>query len=530
MKIENRKFHNVIQGSAEWHALRSNHFTASEAAAMMGVSKYQARDELLKAKATGLSQEVSPAQQALFDRGHAAEASARPIAEGIIGDELLPATVTAIVDGLPLLASCDGVTMLNDKVWEHKLYNAELDRIIQDDEPLPEHYTVQMEQQLMLTSADKCLFMISDDTTGMMARVWYDANHELRKRIVAGWKQFAEDLDDYQHTESIQPPDAAPIKDLPAIIVSVSGELSVKTNFSHWGVELKQFISMIPKNPSTNQEFSDCKAAVAALKKAEAQLDAEELRVLGLVPSIDDMKREKKMLFDISRTTRLALEKLVVSRDAALRREIVQAGADEASSHVAKLNERIGGQYISAVKADFSAAIKGKSNYDKMRSAVSDALARLKIEANELADKIEINLHTIEQAGLPHLFHDKATLAQKAPDDLAAIIAQRVAEHERAEKEREERIKAKAEEDARRKIEAEQRAELAKKNAEPIPDANATARALGVISDTVYYGTGVLLDEDDLIYRLRDRAAVCESRSDSDLMFEAADEIERLRA
>ena len=38
---------NMFQGSKEWYAERSRRFTASEAPAMMGASKYQSRDELL---------------------------------------------------------------------------------------------------------------------------------------------------------------------------------------------------------------------------------------------------------------------------------------------------------------------------------------------------------------------------------------------------------------------------------------------------------------------------------------------------
>ena len=65
--------HNVTQGSPEWHALRAQHFTASEAPAMMGASKYQSRSELLALKKTGIAPEVSDAQQRLFDRGHETE-------------------------------------------------------------------------------------------------------------------------------------------------------------------------------------------------------------------------------------------------------------------------------------------------------------------------------------------------------------------------------------------------------------------------------------------------------------------------
>jgi len=82
------KIHNVAQGSAEWHALRSQYFTASEAPAMMGASKYQSRTDLLTAKKTGITPEVTPNQQRIFDKGHATEALARPLVEEKIGEEL----------------------------------------------------------------------------------------------------------------------------------------------------------------------------------------------------------------------------------------------------------------------------------------------------------------------------------------------------------------------------------------------------------------------------------------------------------
>ena len=114
MNITNRVTHDCAQGSDAWHTLRAKHFTASEASAMLGVSKYQTRADLLKRKATGLVEEVDAATQRRFDAGHEAESAARPIVEGIIGDDLYPVTMSADVNGLPLLASMDGLTMLGD--------------------------------------------------------------------------------------------------------------------------------------------------------------------------------------------------------------------------------------------------------------------------------------------------------------------------------------------------------------------------------------------------------------------------------
>lgn len=52
-------FHDIDQGTPEWLALRAQYFTASEAPAMLGVSKYMKRTELLGQKLRGAVREVS---------------------------------------------------------------------------------------------------------------------------------------------------------------------------------------------------------------------------------------------------------------------------------------------------------------------------------------------------------------------------------------------------------------------------------------------------------------------------------------
>jgi len=86
---------------------------------------------------------------------------------------------------------------------------------------------------------------------------------------------------------------------------------------------------------------------------------------------------------------------------------------------------------------DFGGAIKGKKNLDSMRDAVSTALANAKIEANATAEKIRANLVALEaRPQYAPLFPDARQLVLKAPDDLAAVIAQRVTEFEAAEAKR----------------------------------------------------------------------------------------------
>lgn len=502
-----RMIHNLVQGSPEWDAFRLEHFGASEAAAMLGLTKKTSRGELLRMKHTGVAKEFSEwFQENVLDKGHRNEAAARPIVESMIGEDLFPATYSYG----KLSASCDGLTMDGEIAFEHKQYNAELALAIRDGH-LPDEYQPQCQQVMHVTGAKRVIFVCSDGTTDNFERIEVLPDPAWVSRIEAGWKQFAEDLANYQHVEPAAAVVAAPVKDLPAIVLTVSGQLSIQTNFDIWGVELREFISRIPEKPATDQEFADCKAAIAAFKKAEEQLDAEESRVLSMVPDIDEMKRQKKLLRDLSSTTRLALEKLVTRRDQEVKGEIVKAGRDALATHIENLNKRLGRALMPAIEADFPGAIKGKRNLQSMRDAVDALTANKKIEASEIADRIDANLKTIEaEKDHAFLFSDVAALAMKQPDDLALLIRTRIADHKAAEDRRlsaereriaaEERARAQrdAEETLRREREAADAQARAAQVAQPAPVVRSQAPTHAGVT-----GTARLLDRlDDLVRQM----------------------------
>jgi putative phage-type endonuclease len=179
----------VQQGSQEWLDLRKSFFTASEAPAALGKSKYQSRTDLLKQKATGLTEEVGNAKQKLFNRGHQSEADARPFAEMIVKTDLYPVTATLTVDGVNLLASLDGATMMEDEIFEHKLYSEALAADVRAG-TLDPHYTIQMDQQLLVSGAKRCLFMTSDGTDQNMAWCWYESSQAKFDALIAGWQPW----------------------------------------------------------------------------------------------------------------------------------------------------------------------------------------------------------------------------------------------------------------------------------------------------------------------------------------------------
>ena len=450
------------QGSPAWHAARAKHFCASEAAAALGLSKYTTRDELLRQKATGLAEEVSPAKQRLFDAGHQAEALARPIAEGIAGTEFFPVVATREVEGMPLLASFDGIDLLDEVIWEHKLLNDSLVQQVQAGDLEP-HYWLQLEHQLLVSGATRALFTTSDGTPGGTYPLWYESKPERRAQLIAGWKQFAADL------AAWAPPKAAPAPvvgktpdNLPALLIQVTGAVTA-SNLPEYKAHALEVFKGINRTLATDQDFATAESTVKWCADVESRLAAAKEHALSQTATIDELFRTIDDISAEARRTRLELDKLVKARKEEIRGEIVAGGIAALREHIAGLNAAMPAPYMPQVPADFAGAIKGKRTVDSLRGAVNDELARAKIEASNIATRIHANVKTLEASGL--VVPDAATLVLKAPDDLAAIIATRkAAEQQRQEAERE-RIRFEELAKLQRETAAQARAELDRQRA-----------------------------------------------------------------
>lgn len=464
------------QGTEEWAQHRARSLNASELAAAMGLSPYLSRADLIKQKATGLVPDVDAATQRRFDKGHEVEASARPLAEEVIGEELYCSVFAAEVDGLLLSASLDGHTLLNEVTWEHKQANADLIASLSAG-VIPDQYHPQMEQGLMLTGATRCLFTASNGTRESAVHVWYESSPELRAKIIPTWKQFMADVAAYVPEAKAAPVVAAPVETLPAVSVKVEGALVIASNLPDFGTALRAFIAKIPEQPSTDQEFADTEAACKALKRAEEALEAAESNALAQLSDVDTMRRFVADFKALARTTRLQREKLVTQRKEAIKSEIVAGGVAALAKHIRELNAAMPANYMPSVPADFGGAIKGLRTVDSIRNAVDTELARAKIAASEIANRIHANLGRLDAANAPMLFaYDMQALVLKQPDDLAAVIAQRLAaEQQRKEAERERIL---AEERAREALEqAEEAVRTAQAAATAAPaQEQATAR------------------------------------------------------
>ncbi len=431
--------HQLEQGTPEWLAFRAEHFGASEASAMLGISPYMSREELLRLKKTGIAPEVPAHLKAIFDRGHETEIGGRKMAESIIGSELFPATYS---DGV-LSVSCDGLTMLGDVAFEHKLYSAELADSVRAG-VLPTHHQPQCQQAMLVTGAERLLFMTSDGTPENCAWMWVHPDEMWRAELMQGWTQFAIDLENYVPTESKPAPVAAPIEALPALFVQVEGKV-LATNLDAFKASAQTFIDNIKTELINDQDFADADKMVKFLKDGEERLALAKQQALAQTSSIDELFRAVDAISEQMKAKRLALDKLVKSEKENRKAQIITEARQAIYDHIVKLNDRIGGRWMPPASATpFAEAIKGLKSLDSMRDKVATALAQAKIDANAIADTIEANRKSLligTENDTSHLFPDFAQVCTKAREDFAALHAMRM-QQEAARKEAErERIR-----------------------------------------------------------------------------------------
>lgn len=469
--------HELQQGTPEWHQLRAKHFTASEAPAVMGLSKYKTRAELLREKATGISKEVDAATQRRFDDGHAAEAATRSKAEEMVGEELYPAIGTAEIDGLPLLASFDGIIMLETVLWENKLWNAEFAAMVACD-TVPDTHWPQLEHQLLVSGAEKVLFTVSDGE--QIEWTWYSSQPERRAALIAAWKQFAADLAAYQHVEIAEKPKAETIMDLPALAVQASGMVTY-SNLPEFKAAAEAYIANINTELVTDQHFADAEATVKFCKKTEETLEVTKKAILAQTASIDEVIRTVDHIQAQLRDKRLMLDKLVKTEKEARKLAMVNEVRAKHDAHMSALQREIAGINLALLikPCDFGGAIKGLKSLASMHDALDTALANAKIEADAVAKDVRAKLEWFGEYAKEYraLFADLQQIIIKPFDDFIRLAQTRIAEYIAQEDMKREADRQRIEAAAREKAEREAAARLVEDQARIRAEERAKAQA-----------------------------------------------------
>lgn len=453
---------NLQQGSDEWLAVRLSHFTASEAPIMMGASPHMSRDDLLTYKTTQIQEEVDCFTQKIYDKGHELEALARPLAETIIGTELYPVTGRDDIEGMPLLASFDGLDMMEQQGFEHKQWNeSKAISIAESGELFPEYYW-QLEHQLLVSGADYILFVMSDGTEDNFVSLKYQSDPDRRKQLIAGWNQFQKDLVGYVPAEYIPAPEGKAPRELPALSIQLVGQVT-GSNLEIYKETALSFIESINTDLKTDQDFADADKTIKFCGAAEKEIEVVKKQALSKTADIDLLFRTVDELKEAMRSKRLELNKLVESRKKAIRNEVVMNANNALKAHIDDINAKLKIVLLPPISADFNQAIKGKKTIKSLQESANDELAAAKIRANEFETLMSANLKIIDEQADEYrfLFNDLPVIILKAADDFQLLVKSRVADHKKAEEEKleAERQRIREEEEAKANAKTETVAE-----------------------------------------------------------------------
>lgn len=457
--------HDIAQGTPAWHTFRGKFFGASEAAAMLGLSKKVSRNELLRAKSTGIAKEFSDfVQERILDRGHEVEALARPIIEAQIGRSLFPVTCSRGT----LSASCDGRAAADDLTWEHKQWNEELAESVRN-KILPDEHWPQCQQNLLVTGAERLIFTVSDGTADRMVSMEVLPDHAKFAQLIAGWAQFEKDLPEYQHVEEAPKPEGRAPDQLPALRIELVGQVSA-SNLAEFHGHALAVLDSIKTDLQTDEDFANADKTVKWCGDVESRLDAAKQHALSQTETIDKLFRTIDAIKEETRQKRLTLEKLVKARKDAIRVELVQAANAKFADHVAGLQSEITGAQLSLLVSvpDFGGAIKGLKTITSLRNAIDTALANGQIAADTVAKDVRDKLAWydkatgIEAGSYGFLFPNLQQLIGMDRQAFEAVVKNRIAEHQKAEaaklEEQRARIQAEEEAKARAKVQEEERA------------------------------------------------------------------------
>ncbi|WP_186251693.1 YqaJ viral recombinase family protein [Burkholderia gladioli] len=462
--------HNLVQGSPEWEAFRLEHFGASEAAAMLGLSKNVKRNELLHMKHTGTPKEFSDwVQEHILDRGHEVEALARPIIEEMLGEDLY-----AMVFSIGRMsASCDGITMIEDTTWENKQFNEALFASIKNG-VLPEEHMPQAQQVLMVSRAKRLVFSCSDGTESGTVSMEVLPDLAWFERIRAGWDQFAKDLAAYQPRDIREAPKGEAIMGLPTLAVQIRGEV-VSSNLPRFKAAAESFIANINTDLRTDQDFANAAQTVKFCEDAEKELEVAKNAAIGQTASIDELMRTLDHIRAQLRDKRLTLDKLVTKRKAEIKDEIVLDGKKAYAAHVKSLNDELADVTLVVTAPDFVTAAKNKRTLASLHEAIDTAVANGKIAADAAARDLRAKLDWYRKQAAEHtfLFRDLQQLIQKPAEDFQLAVDARIEQHKKQQAEEAERKRAA--EQAAADAAAAAAAAAAKANAAPAVDEPAPA-------------------------------------------------------
>lgn len=435
MIVQNRRRYSINQQSPEWFALKAKFpFSSSIAAVAVGTSIYQTIDECLDEIKFGITREITPELQRIFDRGHKIEALTRPKISEKMGEEFYASVHTAEIildDGtaIPLLASLDGENIDGSTIWECKTWNDKIYQYIVENNDLPPSHWPQVEHAMMVSGALDCLFTLANEEREFS--FLYKFRPERFDKVKTAWVNFYRLLETHERRERAPVVvGVSPLDTIPPLSLVVAGEVK-DSNLSEFTIAAKTAIATIKTDLATDQDFADAEKAAKYCADIEDRVRAAKKSALDQTVTLAELFSTLDEIGEFARSKRLALEKLVKTKKDDIRAKMVRDARAKYSEAVARKGAPIG---VSSFPADnFADVIKSKRTIESIQSAIDAEYIRLITDAERLVQVATVNKTLIDATpGAASLVPDFNAVAFRDPEAFAGMLQYRIDAQKRA--------------------------------------------------------------------------------------------------
>lgn len=351
--------------------------------------------------------------------------------------------------------------------FEHKQWNTEYAELVKNN-VLPEEHWPQCQQVLMVTGAEKLIFVVSDGTKEKMEWMWVYPEQAKFDTLIAGWSQFEKDLANYEHKEIVEAPKAEVVVDLPALYIHAKGEITT-SNMELYGVALANRLSEVRSiKLIEDQDFSNAKQAAKLFREQIVKLKSVKEGMLSQTTTIGEASRMIDAWSEDLRITALQLEKDVEREDLSKKRLMITDAKEAYNAHVKALAAEINPIRLDVDTPDFTLSIKGKRSFTSMQDAIDTDLANAKIKSDAVAKDIRVKKvwFIANYDDYSFLFSDLQTLIYKPYDDFVLTVESKVNLHKLAQAEKLEAERKRIQEEEQRKAELAQQQKLEAERAE----------------------------------------------------------------
>lgn len=436
MNVQNRAKYTIEQQSPEWFALKAKFpFSSSIAAVAVGTSIHKTVDSVLDEIKFGITEEIGPELQRVFDRGHKIEALTRPKISAKYLEDFEPAVYTAEIvttDGrtVSVMASLDGENLDGSTVWECKTWNESLVQYVREHNDLPASHWPQAEHLMLVAGSLDCLFTFADENDREFT-FRYQFHPERAEKLVRGWVALADRLDTHERRERAPVVvGVSPLDTIPPLSLVVAGEVK-DSNLSEFTVAAKTAIATIKTDLATDQDFADAEKAAKYCADIEDRVKAAKKSALDQTVTLAELFSTLDEIGEFARSKRLALEKLVKTKKDDIRAKMVRDARAKYSEAVARKGAPIG---VSSFPADnFADVIKSKRTIESIQSAIDAEYIRLITDAERLVQVATVNKTLIDATpGAASLVPDFNAVAFRDPEAFAGMLQYRIDAQKRA--------------------------------------------------------------------------------------------------